>query len=81
MVTINSTQVIVGKDGFTPVMHQHNLKCLQSTRKFTEGENLKCYVAKYADSRFAVWDASWLHHNKYEVFTERELHEVFEESI
>ncbi len=79
MVKINATEVIVGKDGITPIMHQHNLTVQKSTKQFTEGETVKCYVGKYDGNRFAVWDCSWLHHNKYEVFTGEELHESFEE--
>lgn len=81
MVTINKMEVIAGKDGILPIMHQHNLSVLKSTKQFTEGETLKCYVSKYANNRFAVWDAYWGHHNKYEVFSEEELHSTFNETF
>ena len=79
MVTINPKEVIIGKDGITPVMRQHTLKCVQTTGTFFDGKTTKCFVAEFTDGRFAVWDASHLHHNKYEVFTEQDLHACFEE--
>lgn len=79
MVKINQKEVIIGKDGITPVMHQHTLKCLQTTGTFTDGETVRCYVAEMDGKRFAVWDVDWHHHNKYEVFSEQDLHACFEE--
>lgn len=72
-------ETIVGKDGVTPVMHRHILKCNQTTGTFTDGETVTCFVAKFQDGRFAVWDVDFHHHNKYEVFKEEDLHACFEE--
>lgn len=77
---MNQKEVIIGKDGITPVMHQHTLTCLKSSKQFKADETLKCFVAEMDGKRFAVWDAHWSHHNKYEVFTEQELHENFNET-
>lgn len=80
MINFKPMETIVTKGEVLPIMHQHNLTCIKSTKQFTEGETIKCYVAKYSNNRFAVWDCSWLHHNKYEVFNESELHDIFNES-
>ena len=79
MVKMYPKEVIVGKDGVTPVMHQHTLVCRQTTGTFTDGETVKCFVAEYENKRFAVWDADFHHHNKYEVFSEEDLHACFDE--
>lgn len=79
MVTINKMEVYIGKDGVTPVMYQHNLNVLKTTKPFIEGETIRCYVSKYSNGRFAVWDVDFHHHNKYKVFSEEELHATFNE--
>lgn len=79
MVKMNTPEVVVTKGEIIPIMHQHQLTVTKQSKQFTLGESLKCFVAKYSNGRFAVWDCSWLHHNKYEVFSEAELHETFSE--
>lgn len=80
MVQIKNSETYVSNGQVVPIMHQHVLKCLKSSKQFNEGETVSCFISKYQNDRFAVWDASWLHHNKYEVFSKDELHETFEES-
>lgn len=81
MVKINQKEVIITKDGITPVMRVHTLTCQKETKVFSEGSVNKVYVAEMDNNRFAVWDSHWGHHNKYEVFSENELHSTFNEVL
>lgn len=81
MVKINQKEVIVTKDGITPVMRVHTLICTRDTKQFKKDETVKTYVAEMDNNRFAVWDSHWTHHNKYEVFSQEELHKTFNEVL
>lgn len=79
MVKINQKEGLSGKDGFLPTMWVHTLLVKRDALPFTEGETVNCYVAEYDNKMFAVWDSSYLHHNKYKVFSESDLHDTFSE--
>lgn len=80
MVTINKQEGSIGKDGsFLPVMRTHILKVNKDSGPFKEGDTVKCYVARFHDGQFAVWDIDWRHHNNYKAYSETDLHDTFNE--
>lgn len=61
-------------------MRPHKLKVKKSAPNFDEGETVTCFIAKYLDNRYAVWDSTWMQTTKYHVFDSVEsLHEHFDE--
>lgn len=80
MVKINQKEGSQGKEGFLPTMWTHILKVKKDATPFQEGETVTCYIAEYDNKRFAVWDFSYQHHNKYKVFSFDELNDTFDES-
>lgn len=80
MVQLKSPVATITNGQLVPAMYRHSLKCIKSSKQFNEGETTSCYIAKYDNDRFAVWDTGWNNHNKYEVFPEDKLHEHFEET-
>lgn len=81
MVTLHKPEVIVTKGEAMPVMNKHSLTFKKPFIGFSAGDKVDCFIQKFHDGRFAVWDSSWLHHNRYGVITsEKELHDTFDES-
>lgn len=79
MVKINP--VSFAKVGDNPIMPVHQLKAKADTRQFKKDDEAKCFISKMSDGRFAVTDANFKNFTKYyEVFTEKELHESFDET-
>jgi hypothetical protein len=79
MVTINS--IIYAKVGEVPIMPVHQLTAKKDSRHFKDGEHVACYLFKMTDGRFAVSNASFRTITHYEVFTEKELHDTFDEKL
>jgi hypothetical protein len=80
MVTLLSKQTINTKEGPTPIMHKHKLKCLKDAPSFESGKEGEYWIAEYDNGRFCVFTASFILVDQYHVFnSEQELHEHFEE--
>jgi len=79
MVTIHTLEFV--KQGEVPYMPVHPLTATKQTRAFKDGEKQRCFIFKMTDGRFAVSNATFKNVTHYEVFTEKELHESFTESI
>lgn len=63
-------------------MPVHLLKAKIDTQSFKKDEEAKCFISTMSDGRFAVTDANFSNFTKhYEVFTEKELHEFFDEIL
>lgn len=78
MVTLNTLSY--AKIGDYPVMPVHPLTAKKDTRAFKEGESVACYIFKMQDGRYGVSNATFKNITHYEVFTEAELHDSFDES-
>jgi hypothetical protein len=67
-------------NGNVPVMPQHRLTLTKDTKVFKSGETVTCFIAAYAEKRYAVWEVT---HSKtpprYEVFTKAEMDIAFHE--
>lgn len=80
MVKLHAPQLTITNGVQMPVMNRHNLRVVKSAPNFKEAETVECFICRYANGRFAVWDSTWMNTNKYHVFqSEAELHEHFEE--
>jgi hypothetical protein len=68
-------------NGSAPVMPRHFLEATKDTRSFKKGETDTCFITLMSCGRYSVMTAIFAGHTKhYEVFTEKELHESFNES-
>lgn len=80
MVQLKTPETISTKEGPTPVMHRHNLKCIKSAPGFPEGTTGYFFIARYDNDRYCVFTASFISINNYHVFdSEQDLHDHFEE--
>lgn len=82
MVTIHKSESTKDTNGnLVPYMRVHKLQATKKTRTFSEDEIDDCYIAKMTDGRFQVFTASFMETKHHEVFTEKDLHESFNEIL
>lgn len=78
MVELNKKAGSTDNSGFAPMMHTHKLISKMDSGPFKKGELVVCFIAHW-DSKYAVWDNSYGHHNKYKCYSKQELHDTFDE--
>lgn len=80
MVKLHKPEMITNGKDAAPVMYKHQLQATKKTKTFEKDEIASCYIARMSDGRYAVMDANFLNYTKhYEVFTETDLDESFNE--
>jgi hypothetical protein len=85
MVNINLIQPMA-REQQIPVMPMHQLTVKAKSKVFNIGESVSCYVQKLKnawdpeENKFGVFPTRWSDY-RYEVFTEQELHETFDEKL
>lgn len=80
MVTLHKPTSTKDTNGaLVPTMVVHKLQATKDTRSFKSGETDDCYIAKMTDGRFQVFTASFMETKHHEVFSEKDLHESFNE--
>ena len=81
MVTIHNPELKISSNGqVQPVMREHRLSVKKNAPSFKKGTTVTCYIAKYDNGRFCVWDSSWTSQTNYHVFDSlTELNNTFDE--
>lgn len=80
MVKLNQSLLTVSNGSVCPIMYQHVLKVKKDAPTFKEGTNVTCFIAKYDNGRFCVWEPAWTYVGAYHVFeSEQDLNDTFDE--
>lgn len=79
MVKLHTPEIDANRN---PVMRPHTLTAIKKTKTFQPGETVECYITKWDDGRFSVFESSGAKVTRhYEVFASGSiLHETFNES-
>lgn len=82
MVKLHSPTTIVVNGQIQPAMPRHTLEVIKSAPGFELGETVECFISRYDNDRYAVWDSTWKTCNKYHVFnSKKELEKHFNEKL